>query len=478
MELFVDDPPMFPYPRQATAYDIYHGTAMASKIGGRHSGTIKNPGYTKIILVSGMGTTGDIFWAWPTILDDINTRRLRGEALQGRTVIVSAQDINPGYKVFNPTIILARMNHPQWDGMKNAMKYIMNVLNVPILQAGGNRGPSSLEFIDGIPQSWVNESDFPVIVVGGIDMSGLHDPLTQKDWPVTNPFSPAGPKITVRAPSSNVNFASSVWDGVFFFRTYDVTDGTTSLATAAAGGTALNILLMNAYQPTPWFDANTNLVRNLWRFVNSGRGSFSRVRGNTFAPRVIYNMLDGSRDVSQCPIAKRQAGAENPCQTDLADNSSSVQPDPASITSDPPPLFTTNFEPPVPALVPTGTIQPPPAIPSLSCNPTDGSGRYVMFDRSKADKQARTLCQKYHDGKLVLSQSGLLMSPVKYADYEQIKGAAANGADLVMNPHWALSGCRDMSNPTDINFGMMSVDECWGYFMTAVDGCKLFLFFF
>ena len=39
------------------------------------------------------------------------------------------------------------------------------------------------------------------------------------------------------------------------------------------------------------------------------------------------------------------------------------------------------------------------------------------------------------------------------------KDIAENGATLVIDSNWPLTGCGDESNPQDVNFGSMSVDE-------------------
>ena len=72
----------------------------------------------------------------------------------------------------------------------------------------------------------------------------------------------------------------------------------------------------------------------------------------------------------------------------------------------------------------------------------------------------------------MLSRSGDSLSPSKYDNEEQITGAADGGATPVMNPVWALGACEDQSQPKDVDFGIMSVDDCVGYFMFGVDSCE------
>ena len=51
------------------------------------------------------------------------------------------------------------------------------------------------------------------------------------------------------------------------------------------------------------------------------------------------------------------------------------------------------------------------------------------------------------------------------------KDIAENGATLVIDSNWPLTGCGDESNSQDVNFGSMSVDECVGTFLVAMDSC-------
>lgn len=110
-------------------------------------------------------------------------------------------------------------------------------------------------------------------------------------------------------------------------------------------------------------------------------------------------------------------------------------------------------------------------MPSLSCNPTGGTD-YVLFDRTKALNQITKICTDFHNDKVVLSQNGISLPPSQYDTEEQIDGAAASGATLVMNPVWSLEACEDQNNPTEADFGAWTVDQCVGYFMTAVDSCE------
>ena len=130
----------------------------------------------------------------------------------------------------------------------------------------------------------------------------------------------------------------------------------------------------------------------------------------------------------------------------------------------PPPSTTPSSAPP------STTAQ---AGPTNSCNPTDGSS-YKPFARDKVVDKITALCQKYHDDKLVLSQGGIVLPPSKYDDDEQFDGMSADGSTAVFNPIWALDGCKDPSNPTPLDFGAMSVTDCLGYFLTAIDDCPNF----
>ncbi|KAL9637154.1 MAG: hypothetical protein Q9164_002378 [Protoblastenia rupestris] len=122
---------------------------------------------------------------------------------------------------------------------------------------------------------------------------------------------------------------------------------------------------------------------------------------------------------------------------------------------------------------PTTTPEPKkPTVPSVECNPSDGS--YKKFSRDKARDAITSLCEKYHDGKLVLSKDGLGLPPRDYADLEQIEGAAEDDATLVINPVWSLNGCPDLEKPIDLDFGIMSLDDCASFFMKAVDDCPNF----
>ena len=111
--------------------------------------------------------------------------------------------------------------------------------------------------------------------------------------------------------------------------------------------------------------------------------------------------------------------------------------------------------------------------PTLQCNPTNAAD-YKAFSRDKAADAINSLCQKYHDGKLVLSQGGLSLPGSQYDDPEQISGASADGSTLVMNPVWSVQGCENALNPTNLDFGAMSVADCAGYFLHTMDGCPNF----
>ncbi len=117
---------------------------------------------------------------------------------------------------------------------------------------------------------------------------------------------------------------------------------------------------------------------------------------------------------------------------------------------------------------PTTTV----AAPRLSCN--SGSG-YQSFDRTKAIAQITKICKAYHDNKLVLSKKGISLPPSEYDDVEQIEGAAANGATLVMNPVYSATACDDPNNPKDADFGAWTVDQCVGYFTKPIDSCEYHL---
>lgn len=125
---------------------------------------------------------------------------------------------------------------------------------------------------------------------------------------------------------------------------------------------------------------------------------------------------------------------------------------------------------------PTKTLENPelaePTPPLLECNSSDGS--YKKFSRDKALDAITSMCEKFHEGKLVLSKGGLGMPGREYEDLGQIEGVAEDDATLVIGPVWSLNGCADPENPTDLDFGVMSVEDCTGYFLHAVDGCPNF----
>jgi hypothetical protein len=114
---------------------------------------------------------------------------------------------------------------------------------------------------------------------------------------------------------------------------------------------------------------------------------------------------------------------------------------------------------------------PTPPKPEKQCNTADG---YKAFSRDAAFDLAKRVCEQLHDRKTVISQEGDHLPPTDIEYWRKGDDIAADGADLVINPNWALSGCQDQNAPTQIDFGAMSVDECTGTFMEVVDGCAPF----
>ena len=347
-----------------------HGTAMASKIAGEICGTMKK---TKIILVAGSQTDEDIRWVWPTIKDDIRTRRGKGQALKGRTIVICAQLAIPKAwenPQFDAKKIYLERENPAYLPGKRAMEDIMKVLDVPIIAAAGNiEADHPVKYINSFPVVWANDVNFPLIVMGGVLLHGLQDPDTQMGWPAMPPPWQAGPQITVYAPSGNIYNAISEYDDVEDedVRDFYFADGTTSLAAAAGGGTIVNVLVMNEHQDTPWFDTATNLVVNLWRFINSGKGSFPR-NPAAGAPRVLYNMLDGSKGVDQCPLVARQIGETKAC---LPDTSTATKTGPSGSSKTPSSLRPTPMTTAAPTL--SASCFPPFSVSSLlsiTFNPT------------------------------------------------------------------------------------------------------------
>ena len=114
--------------------------------------------------------------------------------------------------------------------------------------------------------------------------------------------------------------------------------------------------------------------------------------------------------------------------------------------------------------------------PSVNCHSGSTPGGYVQFSRDAASDMVNEICTELVDSKVVLSQSGSSLPPASMNDIFQKSGnnVAANGATLVINPHWALGGCADQNNPQDVDFGSMPINDCAGYFMTAIDGCPEF----
>ncbi|KAL9082580.1 MAG: hypothetical protein Q9165_008853 [Trypethelium subeluteriae] len=124
----------------------------------------------------------------------------------------------------------------------------------------------------------------------------------------------------------------------------------------------------------------------------------------------------------------------------------------------------------------TPSTSTPTPSPSLTCNPSDGSGGYKQFSRDAASDMTNDICSQLIKNKVVLSQSGSSLAPASMDDIFQKSGndVAADGATLVINPNWALTGCPDQSNPQDVDFGSMQAGDCAGYFMAAVDSCPEF----
>lgn len=113
-----------------------------------------------------------------------------------------------------------------------------------------------------------------------------------------------------------------------------------------------------------------------------------------------------------------------------------------------------------------------PPKPVKECNPVDG--KYKAFSRDAAFDLAKRVCEQLHDRKTVISQDGDHLPPTDIEYWRKGDNIAADGADLIINPNWALSGCQDINAPTQIDFGAMSVDECTGTFLEVVDGCAPF----
>jgi hypothetical protein len=115
------------------------------------------------------------------------------------------------------------------------------------------------------------------------------------------------------------------------------------------------------------------------------------------------------------------------------------------------------------------TSPPAPQL-KLKCN--TGSN-YKKFSRGTAKDTINGICNKLHTNAVVLSQSGNSLPPSSLDDIFRKSGKdiAESGATLVIDSNWPLTGCGDESNPQDVNFGSMSVDECVGTFLVAMDSC-------
>lgn len=114
---------------------------------------------------------------------------------------------------------------------------------------------------------------------------------------------------------------------------------------------------------------------------------------------------------------------------------------------------------------------PTPPKPEKKCYTSDG---YKAFSRDAAFDLAKRVCEQLHDRKTVISKDGDSLPPSDIEYWRKGNNIAADGADLIINPNWAQSGCQDQNAPTEVDFGKMSVDECTGTFMEVVDGCAPF----
>ncbi|KAL9079184.1 MAG: hypothetical protein Q9157_001935 [Trypethelium eluteriae] len=125
---------------------------------------------------------------------------------------------------------------------------------------------------------------------------------------------------------------------------------------------------------------------------------------------------------------------------------------------------------------PASVPSPPAPQPSLDCHQGNIPLGYQQLSRDAASDMTNLICTELVDNKVVLSQSGSLMPPASMFEIFEKSGKdiAANGATLVINPHWALGGCQSENKPQDVDFGSMQVSDCVRYFMTAIDGCPEF----
>ena len=275
-----------------------------------------------------------LYWVWPAIHDDILRRRQDNKALSRRTIISSSLH----FDVDNPRDMGVIDDFAV--GVTNAMKAIINVLWVPVIQSvGGLAHRLAIEELRGRdsalnewrergtwPAVWAKHNEgLPLLFVGGSNLRSLLDYSNPsvREFVRMDSTVPAD----VYARSSMVNCA-----GALRRQKFVIDYGSNDLATAAAAGVILDVIRMENRQNPSKYNARSNDGSLIAESLNSSElfedyilgGRYSWVRkpeeDNRLKVHVIWNGLNGRKP--RClPAQKRHLQERAPlgCEADDKD---------------------------------------------------------------------------------------------------------------------------------------------------------------
>ena len=145
---------------------LQHGSCVASKAAGAGFGVSKE---SRLIILKATTRVSNLNWGLYTARDDIITNNRQGKSV----VIFAKSNSDTGTPVGE-----------KWSTIRSYMKELFDMDVVVVNSAGNKATQLGRRQIDTVPQLW-ESSDFPLIVAGAVDNTGLRVPVSQGPAHVT-----------------------------------------------------------------------------------------------------------------------------------------------------------------------------------------------------------------------------------------------------------------------------------------------------